>query len=426
MKLPVSMKNFFKHWSKRTNWFLLLIFALAALVRFYNFPNRVTFWSEQARSLIVSANYLKIPSLLGQPYFIREDTNSHVLYAGAAFNYSMIPLLLVSGYDPIIITVFFAFLNVFTGLMIYLLVKRIFNKNVATISCALFLFNDWMIYHSLFIWSYNFLPLIGILILYFGWLYLKKRKALSIFLLGLFSGLVVSLQFLFLPIALAIFVVGVLLSKRKIIDSLTFVLGMIFGNLPMVIFDLRHNFYESRTLIQYFIDTLAGKSNAAIAYYYFLPFWPIFAITGALILVRFWRKSRPLTALVVILYLFLNLTSIRINWKAPTGMPEGITTRDVENASRAVAEDVKGDFNVAEVLDFDKQAYVLRYFLQFKNNRNSQGIADYPNAKVLYVLSEKGYNFVTSSVWEVKSAGLTKISKLSDVGNGYAIYKLEK
>lgn len=420
------MMNFLKHWAKKINWLLILIFALAALVRFYNFPNRVTFWSEQARSLIVSANYLKTPSLLGQPYFIREDINSHVLYAGAVFNYSMIPLMLVSGYEPILITTFFAFLNLLTGLIIYLVTKKIFNKNIAIVSCTLFLFNDWMVYHSLFIWNYNFLPLIGILVLYFGWQYLKKRKASSIFILGLIGGLGVGLQLLFLPIALGIFVAGVLLSKKKIIYSAAFILGMILGNLPMVIFDLRHNFYESRTLVQYSLDTLAGKSNAAIAYYYFLPFWPVLAIAGALILFWLWKKSKILSVLIVILYLFLNLTSVRINWKAPTGMPQGMTTRDVENASRVVAADTRGDFNVAEVLDFDKQAYVLRYFLQFKDGKNPQGIADYPKAKVLYVLSEKGYNFDTSDIWEVKSGGPYKISLLSDVGQGYAIYKLQK
>ena len=107
-------------------------------------------------------------------------------------------------------------------------------------------------------------------------------------------------------------------------------------------------------------------------------------------------------------------------------MPQGITTRNVENASKVIAADTRGDFNVAEVLDFDKQAYVLRYFLQFKDGKNPQGIADYPKAKVLYVLSEKGYNFDTSDVWEVKSGGPYKISLLSDVGQGYAIYKLQK
>ncbi|MCX6704814.1 MAG: glycosyltransferase family 39 protein, partial [Candidatus Woesebacteria bacterium] len=405
---------------------LVIIFAFAALVRFYNFPNRVTFWSEQARSLIVSADYLKKPSLLGQSYFVREDTNSHVLYAGAMFNYSLIPLLLISNYDPIVITVFFTLLNLFTGLVIYLVVKKIFSREIAIVSCMLFLFNDWMIYHSLFIWIYNLLPLLGILILYFIRQYFKNRKSSGIFILGLLSGFGVSLQFLFLPIALAVYVILLLGSRRKIIDTILFIFGMTLGNLPMIIFDLRHNFYESRTLIQYFLDTLAGRSNAAIAYYYFLPFWPILAIIGGLVIFRIWKKSRFLSVLIVILYLVLNLTSNRINWKIPTGMPAGLTAKDIDYSSKMIAGDINGNFNVSEVLDFDKRAYVLRYFVEYKYGKKPLDEVSYQNLQTLYVLAQKDYDFNKSDVWEITAGGPYKISHFFDVGQGYSIFKLTR
>lgn len=175
------MKNFLKHFTAKNNILLIVVFITAAAVRFYNFPNRITFWSEQARSLIVSANYIKVkPSLLGQEYF-REDSNYHIIYSGALFNYSLVPLLLISNYDPIKITVFFALLNIFTGLVIYLSAQKMISQKVALISTILFLFNDFMIYHSLFIWNYNFLPLIGILVVYFSWRFKKAEKYRYIF-----------------------------------------------------------------------------------------------------------------------------------------------------------------------------------------------------------------------------------------------------
>jgi len=405
---------------------LIAIFLLAVLVRFYNFPNRVTFWSEQARSLVVSANYLKTPSLLGQSYFVRQDSNSHTFYAGALFNYSLVPLLLISGYDPIVITVFFTFLNLFTGWVIYFVVKKIFSKNVAIISCALFLFNDWMIYHSLFIWIYNPLPLLGILTLYYIWKYFKKGKISSIFILGLLGGLGVSLQFLFLSIALAVFIILVIRSNKKVTDALFYSLGVILGNLPMVIFELRHNFYESRTLVQFFLDTLMGKSNAAIAYYYFLPFWPIFAIAGAFLITVLWKKLKILCVLIVSLYFFLNLTSPRINWNAPTGMPIGMTTKDIDNASKAVAIDAEGDFNVAEVLDFDKQAYTLRYLVEYKYGKKPLDVVSYQNLNLLYVLAQTDYDFKRSNVWEINAGGPYNIEPLSGVGEPYTLYRLDK
>lgn len=420
------MKNFLKPFLTKNSLLVLVIFVLAASVRFYNFPNRVTFWSEQARSLIVSANYIKVkPSLLGQEYF-REDSNYHIIYSGALFNYSLVPLLLISNYDPIKITFFFALLNLFTGFVIYLVSKKIFGSGIALFSTLFFLFNDFMIYHSLFIWNYNYLPLIGILVFYYSWKYIKGHREFDIFLSGLFSGIGISLQFLFAPIAIFVLIVNLWKGKKKIAEIFLFILGTILGNLPMVIFDLRHNFYETHTLLQYLIDTLAGKSGATFVYYYLLPFWPLAAIVAALLMFKIFECNKSICFLIILVYLFLNLSSQRVSFTNPTGMPKGIMTSDIASVSKVIANDAKGDFNVSEVFDFDKQAFVLRYFLEFKDGKTPLSVADYPNLKLLYVLSQKGYNFDKSGVWEVSSGGKYNVSLLSSVGNGYAIYKLKK
>jgi len=420
------MKNFLKSFFNKTNLLLLAIFIVAIGIRFYNYPNRVTFWSEQARSLMVSANYLKEkPSLLGQEYF-RQDSNAHTVYSGAIFNYSLVPLLLISNYSPVAITVFFTLLNILTGLVIYFVAKKMSNTPIATISCALFLFNDLMIYHSLFIWNYNYLPLIGILVLYFSWKYIHKNSKLDIFIIGLLSGIGVSLQFLFVPIAFLVLIVNFVKSKKKLIATLLFGLGMILGNFPMVIFDIRHNFYNLTTLFQYFLDTLGGNSNASFAYYYLLPLWPVFAILGAYLFIKIIKWNRVFGAISISLYLYLNLASPMVSFLNPTGMPEGLKVNDVDKASRIIANDATGNFNVAEVLDFDKRAYVLRYFTEFKYGKKPMGEMEYQNLQLLYVLGQKDYNFEKSGVWEITSGGKYNVSKLSDIGEVYSIYKLTK
>src|SRR5688572_20483878 len=109
------MKHFLKLLTRKTNWLIFAIFITAFFVRFYNFPDRVTFWSEQARSLVVSANYVRErPTLLGQEYF-RVDSRGHKIFSGAIFNYSLVPLLIFFHYEPIPITGYFAVLSLLTG-----------------------------------------------------------------------------------------------------------------------------------------------------------------------------------------------------------------------------------------------------------------------------------------------------------------------
>jgi hypothetical protein len=262
--------------------------------------------------------------------------------------------------------------------------------------------------------------------LYFSWRYLKFKKLVNLFLVGVLCGIGVSLQFLFAPLAISVLIINSWKNKRWLLGALIFILGAVLGNLPMVLFDLRHNFYETQTLFQYLIDTLRGKSGATFAYYYLLPFWPVASILGGLLIVKIsnWRKL--LGALILLIYLYLNITSQRVSFTLPTGMPAGIKVSDIDNASRTIADNADGDFNVSEVLDFDKRAYVLRYYLEFVYAKKPLGETEYQNIKTLYVLSQKDYNFDNSGVWEVNSGGKYQISLLSFVGKSYAVYKLYK
>lgn len=409
---------YLKSLKKKSNVLLIVIILLASLVRFYNFGNRATFWTEQARSLIVSAGYLQKPSLLGQEYF-RFDTNGHVLFSGAIFNYSLVPLMLIFKYDPIPITAYFAFLNLATGLILYFLVQKVFNRKLAFLSLIIFIFNDLMIYHPLFIWNYNYLPLVGLLLFYFAY-----RK--NAFWVGLIGGLGISIQFLFGPIAFVAAVYVLIKSKRKLKDILLILCGIFLGNMPMFIFDIRHDFYHMRTLYQYFVDTLAGRSDAALNYYYFLPFWPVFSLAFAWLVLKMIKYNKIIAAGILGIYIYLNLTSPRINFTMPTGMPPGIKISDMDAASKIVAQDASGNFNIAEVLDFDSRAYVFRYFLEYKYSKIPEDVESYPNAKTLYVMAPQGYNFGESQTWEVKSGWPYKTNKLAEVRGIYEVYKLTK
>jgi hypothetical protein len=419
------MKIYLKRFLTKSSLFLIAIFVLAVLVRFYNFSNRVTFWSEQARSLVTSADYLTKPSLLGQPYFMRFDTNGHEVFSGALFNYLLVPFLLVTR-DPLVITVFFTLLNLFTGIFVYFVAQKIFGRIAGAFSFVLFLFNNYMIYHSLFIWSYNFLPLIGVLSVYFLYLQFKKSELKNIFVLGILSGVGISLQILYAPFAILTIILAIWKSRKKIKHFMFFILGLGLPNLPMIIFDLRHQFYNTKTIWQFFLDSLSGKSGAGFAYYYLLPLWPICIILAGFIVYEIWKRSKALALVVIILYLFFNIKSSLVNFYSPTGMPWGLTISDIDQASQAIAKDAKGNFNVSEVLDFDKQAYVLRYFIVFKYNKEPLGETEYQNLGLLYVLSQKEYNFGSSDIWEVNASGLKNVSKITNVGEGYAIYKLTK
>lgn len=423
------MKNFLIRLNK--GWFILafmLIIISGLWVRFYNFEDRITFGSEQARSLVVSANYLKYkPSLLGQEYF-RVNSKGHKLFAGSLFNYSLVPLLILFKYDPTLITAYFAVLNIATGLVIYYLVKKMTNKHVALISLTLFIFNSYMAYHSMFIWILNYLPLVGMLSLYLTWkIFRKKAHNIDFLLLGILSGIGFGMEYLYILAVIPVVYFLIRYAAKKITTFTLFLLGSVLGDITQVIFDLKHDFYHLKTLWQYTLDTIHGVSGAGFIYYHFLDFWPLFILIAALIIYRIGLKNKLASVLIICLYLIVNLNSSLINYKLPVGMPEHLNISKIKEASKLIADKTSGSFNVATLYDFDTRGYVLRYFVEYVYKKTPLGELEYPISNELYTLSHVDYKFDSVyTPWELNVFKPYNIEIVGDIGGNFVVSRITR
>lgn len=406
---------------------LIAVFIGAFMVRFYNFSLRVNFGPEQAISLISAGDLIsKKFTLLGIPNLQRFTSAGHQIFSGALFTYSLVPLLILFRYQPIPITAFFALLNIVSGLLLFFVAKKLFGERVAIFSSVLFLFNNYMIYHSLFIWILNYLPLVGILTIYWLYKFANKKRLIFALLLGIISGVGFGLEYLYLFTAILVGIFLLVLAKEKLKNLLLFAAGFILGNLPLVIFDIKHNFYNLGTLWQYLVDTFSHPSQGAVSYYHFLQFWPILALIAALVFEFLYKKNKVLTLLLLCFYVYLNLTSNTVSFTGAVGTPKGLTYAKIAEAAWIIAQDKPNNFEVAELLDFDTRAYILRYPLEYIYDLKPMGVEDYPSAKILYVLSRTDYDFQEPKVWELSSLLPYKISLLKNLDNTYAVYKITK
>ena len=419
------MTNYLKLWSRNKRIMLLLLVFVAVIVRFYNFQERIIYGPEQAMSLIVSGNYVREkPSLLGQKYF-RETTDAHTLFSGAVFNYTLVPLQFLFDHEIAPITAYFTFLNIFTGLTIYLIGKRIFNKSIALLSAFIFLFDPVMIYHSLFLWNYNYLPLVFLLSIYAFYLSVKNKELKYDLILGILSGIGISLQLLYI-IPFLVFLGSTLIKRKKLSALILFILGSMFGSLPMVLFDLRHNFYHLKTSVMYFSEVILKGAGGGLSYYHFLYLWVILAFIGGYILYKLYKRNLYLGLLINLVYLILSLSSPLFKLQDSNGMPPGLTAGDIYKAAEIIAVDSRkcASFNVLEVLDFDTRAHVLRYPLIFKYRLKPLDFIDYKNAQCVYSLSGDTYNYTQADFWEINEIKPFRIEKIAEVGNRYIDVKL--
>ena len=411
---------------KFKNLLIVAVFLFAFLVRFYNFGERITFGPEQAISLISAAENLEKPSLLGIPYLLRQTTSGLQLFTAPLFGYSLIPITLLFNYDPIAITGFFVFLNLFTGFLVFLVSKEIFDEKVALFSAVLFLFSSHMVYHSLFIWTSNYMPLIGVLTICGLYKFKKKQASFWTFALGVLTGVGFGIQYFYLLAGLLVLLVVLKVSKKRVIHGSYFLLGILVGELPTVLFDLKHNFYHLKTLWSYFVETLKFPGQSQLSYYHFLVFWPLLAIFFGLVFSKIFTKSKLASLAMAAVFIYLSLNSSLVSFKNAVGMPSGLTAKKILLASESISRDNPRNFNLSVLMDFDFRGYVLRYPLKYLYKKSPLSVEDYPNAGVLYVLSQKNYDFSQPGVWELRSFLPYKVVLLSEIDDNYGVFKLIK
>lgn len=379
-----------------------LLFLTAALVRLYHYPDRLVFGPEQAIFAQTSVDYLEKPSLLGHLYF-RTTSAGHHLFHGAQFDYLMLPLIILSRYDPFYFTFFFVFLNLFTGLCLYLVVRRLIGFQPALLAAAIFLFDPFMISHSLYLWDINFFPLIGILSFYLYYLFRYGNRLIYALLLGIISGIGVGMDFAFGLPGLFLFALVVYSSRRRIITAVTFVLGTIIGNLPMVLFDLRHSFYHLRTLVTYLWETATSPGQSQLTYFHFLYLWPLFALFISWLLFRLFRRRLwPLLPLFL-LYFFASLKSPLVNLFAAVGAPSGITLSLQKQITAHIAATAPDNFNIAALFDFDTRANPYRYLLSNFYHHPPLPVDRYRDPEALFVIAPLDSDLDKANNYELNS-----------------------
>jgi len=187
-------------------------------------------------------------------------------------------------FQPIGLAFGVAIYSSFYLLVNYFIVKELFNKKIALISTIFLSFSSVLIDFSRFSWNPNLLPLFVLLTIYFAIKSLQTNKWHYFFLLGAFLSFSIQLHYLalFLIPAIGIIFLSSLYKKsvKQLISQfhnfLISVLSFIIFSSPLIIFDLRHNFLNSKLFLALFKSSgtsFTSKINSFFDSFYYLNFY---------------------------------------------------------------------------------------------------------------------------------------------------------
>jgi hypothetical protein len=235
--------------NKRFEISLWLVLLLAIILRFFNYFNRWGLAYDQARDVIVSAYALShhlIP-LIG-PF----SSAGQFVY-GPQWYWILMAMVLISGFTVMGPWIIQTLLFVLVVLLMYLIGKEISDKKLGLILAFLTAISTSQIGLSTNLISPAMAGIFSIISVYFFVRFIKYSKNLDAFLLAFFVGNTINIHFQAIGLLSLIPIAFLFNSKRKIKQLLILALGLFVPFIPLLIFDFKTNFFESRNFIDYYL-----------------------------------------------------------------------------------------------------------------------------------------------------------------------------
>lgn len=235
--------------------FVLVIIVIGAFLRLYKLEQFANFLADQGRDAIIIKRIATFEHLTA----IGAPTSIGRVFLGPFYYYFVAPWFWVFNFQPVGLVFGVAFFSILYLVINYFIVRKLINEKVAFISTILLTFSTTLIEFSRFSWNPNLLPLFALLTFYFLYLGLEKKKWLFFCFFGALLSFSIQLHYLALfliPPSLVYFIVRFMQQRKQIkpfiIYTITALTSFIICSSPLIIFDLKHQFLNSKSFIALF------------------------------------------------------------------------------------------------------------------------------------------------------------------------------
>jgi len=308
--------------SRKEKIILLILVVTGFLLRVYKLEERLSFdWDQEnfaweAKKMLVDHKF----TLIGAP------TSVGGIHLGPFYTYLSSIFYFLFGMDPKGAGILSIIFGLFTILGFYLVGKKLFNQKVAFLSSFFYAFSLHFISWDLVAWNPVPFYLFVLLVIFF--LYQSLREEKYLIFLFLILGLGFHFHFaslIFYPLTILVLIFFRLRPSKKTIFLSS--LALFFALLPLILFDIRHNFHNAKSLFNFFFSqtgqlTLEGSKFFSIGkiIYNEVPsfltyFWPenlkkIFLFLFWIFLPFIWIFRRKERRVLAVFYLTIFLTFI--------------------------------------------------------------------------------------------------------------------
>lgn len=216
-----------------------------------------------------------------------------------------------------------------------------------------------------------------------------------------------------------------LLNKFSFKYYLNLICGLCIGLSPLIVFELKHNFYNLHIVSLILSNGLTGTISWPFPSYYFLSLIPFLFLLTAIVLNKLIIKNRFLAVIIISIFIFYSLRLITTPSTSGYTMPEGWNFPGYQKVSKIIVEENVDDFNVVSLLSGDMRDYPLRFLLTVSYHPPLP-VEQYPQSLNLFVLARENQLIINNPVWEISSFCPCQITKEWVIQNKIKLYLLKK
>lgn len=244
-----------KHWDKYV-WVVIILTLIGGFLRFYQLDETVMFLGDQGRdAIVVSRMFTDF-----DPVFIGPVTSVGNMYLGPFYYYFMLPFLWLSYPSPMGPVYAVAFFGTVLIPLTYFLGAPMFGKRAAIFATVLIAMSSSLISLSRFSWNPNLMPIFGL-----TWLFCLYQAAAGKrwYWIGVALTVVILLQLHYITFLAVSVSVLVCLWRfiqdyrrnnwRPLLQPVLIGLAIVaLFQLPLILFDLRHDWLNVRQFLRLF------------------------------------------------------------------------------------------------------------------------------------------------------------------------------
>lgn len=403
-----------------------MISFLYLFIRLYKLDTLIGFRLDQGIHLLETKSMFdsKKISLVG-PMVTSKSFDGRNFFIGANYYYVLGVVGLVCSWNPLIITIIFIFIEFVFYLFFVFFIKDKFNQFWALLTFLFIAISLYLTIHSRFFWNPHLLIPLSILVLLLSEKYFLKKQIKYLFLMGFFWGFAFACHYS--AIFWGLFFIFIFFKSHQFLKIKSYfmvIFGFILGNLPFFVFEIRHGFYNIKTLL--YVFNHSSSSGDLNSHYFVFPLL-IFAIFGLLSILSIIKNKK--NANIILLGIFISLYLIQINIFSTYAPLDAISEWNYSEQKKVVELIIKNgcpkNFNVAATVQGDSRAYDLRFLLIAKKCA-PMDVDQYPKAERLFLVAPTDRPPETEKVWEVSSFDKFEIKEKTNLNSNIIFYELEK